>query len=78
LTSVPDITAKGGAALMAHGVPTKTVVSHLCTDCKTTIKIVSLGKHSPADTVTHNCGSCDTGKVASSGSVSESSLASLK
>jgi hypothetical protein len=76
-TNVPDVTAKGAEALMALGVPTKTVVTHLCADCKTTIKVVSLGRHSPADTVTHNCASCDTGKLAASGTENESSLASL-
>jgi hypothetical protein len=66
-TSVPDIAAKGAEALMALGAPTKTVVTHLCADCKTTIKVVSLGKHSPADIVNHKCASCDKNNVAGQG-----------
>ena len=55
------------AALAAHGVPTKAVVSHLCADCVTTTTVVRLGKHSPPDTVTHKCAMCDTGKPAAKG-----------
>jgi nitrogenase molybdenum-iron protein alpha/beta subunit len=52
--NAPDTTAKGASALMAHGVPTKTVVSHGCEGCASATATTGAGKH--ATTVaTHKC-----------------------
>jgi hypothetical protein len=76
--TVPDRAVKGGTRLMAEGAPTKAVATHLCADCKISVKVVSRGKHSPADTVIHNCASCDTAKLARLGGMNTSGVVSVK
>jgi hypothetical protein len=62
-TTVPDTSAKGASRLVAHGVPTKTVISHSCEGCNTTIAIVGGGKHATT-AVTHKCASCGSVSLA--------------
>jgi hypothetical protein len=66
---VPDVTSSGAGAraLVAHGVPAKAVVSHLCADCVTTTTVAGLGKHSPPATVAHKCAMCNAGKPSAKG-----------
>ena len=56
-TNVRDFTANGASALVAHGVPTKTVVSHGCEGCNTTTATVGIGKQAK-NAVTHKCTGC--------------------
>jgi len=65
LTNVPDITSRGlGArALLARGVPTKTVVVHLCKKCGTDWKVVGVGKAKQM-VATHKCTSCGSESIA--------------
>jgi hypothetical protein len=60
--NVADVTSSGAGAraLVAHGVPTKAVKSHLCPECVTTITVANLGKQSPPDAVAHQCASCNS------------------
>jgi hypothetical protein len=41
---VPDWSAKGGQILKAGGIPTKSVVQHLCEGCSTKLSVVGHGK----------------------------------
>ena len=63
LTSVPDATAKGAARLVAHGVPAKTIVSHLCEGCATTTATAGAGRQAKS-VATHQCAGCGSEVVA--------------
>lgn len=75
LTTVPDSAAKGGSGLMAQGAPTKTMVTHLCESCKTTVKVAQAGKNSPPDMVNHKCTSCGSENAACCNTTKSSDVA---
>ena len=56
-TIVSDSAAKGGSRLRSQGVAAKTVVSHLCGACNTTIAQVGHGRQAK-EVASHTCSSC--------------------
>ena len=74
LTAVPDSTAKGGSKLLAHGVPAKAVVSHLCAGCNTTIAQVGHGRQAK-EVATHTCTSCGSEQMTCCGTTQGSNVA---
>ena len=58
--------AKGGQALIAGGVPTKNVASHLCGGCGNKWEMVGHGKKKVSVAV-HTCTECKAKKVAATG-----------
>jgi hypothetical protein len=62
-TNVRDVTTKGASALVAHGVPTKTIVTHGCEGCNTMTATVGVGKHTTT-TVSHTCANCGSANMA--------------
>ena len=72
--TVPDSAAKGGGRLTSQGVPTKTVVSHLCGGCNTTIAQAGHGRQAK-EVATHTCASCGSEQMACCNTTKDSTVA---